>query len=75
MKMQEKLSNVDSEKERWNYKPSGKVELNPMFARPFKIRAIFRLVCLILVSIIDNNTRIYFGSDSVVCFLSFSIIF
>ena len=28
--MQEKLSNVDSEKERWNYKPSGKVELNPM---------------------------------------------
>ena len=39
--MQEKLSNVDSEKERWNYKPSGKVELNPMFARPFNIRAIF----------------------------------
>ena len=41
MKMQEKLSNIDSEKERWNYKPSGKVELNPMFARPFNVRAIF----------------------------------
>ena len=39
--MQEKLSNVDSEKERWNYKPSGRVELNPMFARPIDIRAIF----------------------------------
>ncbi len=39
--MQEKLSNIDSEKDRWNYKPSGRVELNPVFARPLNIRAIF----------------------------------
>ena len=32
---------MDKESERWNYKPTGKVQLNPLFSRSISIRAIF----------------------------------
>ena len=31
---------MDKESERWNYKPPGKVQLNPMFSKSFRIRTI-----------------------------------
>ena len=32
---------MDKESERWNYKPIGKVQLNPLFSGSIRIRAIF----------------------------------
>ena len=32
---------MDKESERWNYKPPGKVQLNPIFSRSIRIRIIF----------------------------------
>ena len=32
---------MDKRSERWNYKPTGKVQLNPLFSRSISIRAIF----------------------------------
>ena len=35
-----KFGTMDKESERWNYKPPGKVQLNPIFSRSIRIRII-----------------------------------